>query len=164
MFKDQNFDNDDQLILTTTNQKWFKLLAFISFCCALFVNAALIWLLVCRANRLPKTDEQIKKDAAFSQHVKQRRDRYFKKKKMNLKRKLRYLIFGNLKIKSPDLSFNESEASTDELERSYTKDQKSKGYKSDKRNKSKKDKNSFFNFSKRNKKNKMNTDETESLI
>ena len=95
---------DQEVTLTIVNQTWFKILAIVSFSCALFVYAALIWLLVCRANRLPESDESIKKRALFNEHVRTYRRRKFKKKQHSFKRKLRYLIFGNAAVRSPDSS------------------------------------------------------------
>ena len=66
-------------------------------------------LLCCRANRLPKTDMQLKQDAAFKKYVKKKKRSCSKHKRLNLKKKLRYLVFGNLKVKSPNSSFDEAE-------------------------------------------------------
>jgi hypothetical protein len=98
-----DIDNLDQLKFTTINQTWFKFLAFVSFVCALLVNAALIWLIVCRPNRLPKTDEEIKKIAIMAENSKRKRKLCKKRKQMNFKTRLKYLLFGKLKVRSPSL-------------------------------------------------------------
>ena len=98
--------NDENLIeqkfsLATVNQTWFKILAFISFICAVCVNAALIWLVVCRSQRLQLTDEQLKKKAALNRFYAQKISKTDRKKRMNFKRRLKYLFLGSLRVKSP---------------------------------------------------------------
>ncbi len=99
---DATSDIDQQLTLTSINQTWFKFLAVVCFLCAVFVNAALVWLLVCRAQRLAPTDEQIKQSAAYREHTKQLAEKSCKHKKFTWRRKLRYLVMGNLKVHSPN--------------------------------------------------------------
>ena len=145
LFNRQDFESEEQFSFITANQKWFKFLAFVSFFCALFINAALVWLLCCRANRLPKTDIQLKQDAAFKKYIKKKRRSCSQKKRLNFRKKLKYLIFGNLKVKSPTSSFYESGPSDDDEyeERSTLKSKKKGG--------------GFFGFGK-NKKNKSHND------
>jgi hypothetical protein len=96
--------NEQQLTFKLTNQGWFKILAFVSFLCFIFTWAVFIWLLVCRANRLPETDESIKEKTFLKEKLKSSRKHKIKKRKLNMKKKLRYLIFGNLKVNSPESS------------------------------------------------------------
>ena len=148
-------DEEEQFSLTTSNQKWFKFLAFVAFFCALFVNAALIWLMVCRANRLPQTDEQLKQDAAFRNYIKKKKRTCTKKKRLNMKKKLKYLFFGNLKVKSPSSSFYASDSGSDnevgQLPSVYSKNDKSN-------DKSKKEKKNLLGFKSKSKKNKRASD------
>lgn len=88
-------------LLTHGNQTVFKLLALISFTSALFVCAALIWLIVCRQSRLPVTDSQIKRDALTIEHARRRERNCWSREKTKFRRRLRYLIFGKVKIQSP---------------------------------------------------------------
>lgn len=106
----ENFD--EELKFTTINQTWFKFLALVSFLCALFVNAALLWLIVCRPNRLPLTDEQIKKDALLDEHMQRKKKHCRKRKRLDFCRRLRYLIFGRLKVQSPHFSSSDSSESS----------------------------------------------------
>jgi hypothetical protein len=142
LFNRQDFESEEQFSFITANQKWFKFLAFVSFFCALFINAALVWLLCCRANRLPQTDMQLKQDAAFKRYVKKKRRSCSQKKRLNFKKKLKYLIFGNLKVKSPPSSFYESGSSDEDYEETRSSKKKGGG---------------FFGFGK-NKKNKSHND------
>jgi hypothetical protein len=84
------------------NQAWFKVLALISFACAVTIYAALIWLLVCRAHRLPETDEAIKKAALAEEKLRRMTKRSKQRRQMSLKRKLRFLMFGNRKLIPPE--------------------------------------------------------------
>jgi NADH:ubiquinone oxidoreductase subunit 3 (subunit A) len=93
---------DEQLTLTTINQAWFKLLAVICFFCAIFVNAAVIWLLVCRAQRLRPTDYQIKRNAAYSTHKWQRKKECYKRKLVYLLTRLQYVVFGESVKNKPE--------------------------------------------------------------
>ena len=63
------------------NEAWFKLLALISFLCALIVNAVLVWLLVCRQSRIRYTDLEIKEAA-------------IKNYKTPFRKRLKKVIFG----------------------------------------------------------------------
>lgn len=101
-------------LLTHGNQTWFKLLALISFTSALFVCAALIWLIVCRPSRLPVTDSQIKRDALTSERARRRRRSCWSREKTKFRRRLRYLIFGKVKIQSPKFT-SSSDPETAEL-------------------------------------------------
>lgn len=92
----------------TTNPIWFKLLGLISFSCALFVCAALVWLLVCRPARLPRTDSQLKRDALVAERRRRRRKSCWIREKRRFRRRLRYLLFGPLNIRSPPSSFSSS--------------------------------------------------------
>jgi hypothetical protein len=95
---------EERFSLTTVNQTWFKFLALISFLCAVFVNAALIWLLVCRTQRLQPTDEQLKKTAALNKHFFDQKHASNRRKRIDLKKKLKYLFLGTLNVRSPPRS------------------------------------------------------------
>ena len=121
---------DEEVKFTTLDQTWFKFLALITFICALITNAAFIWLLVCRPKRLEVTDDEIKKLAILDDQKRNRTKQNQRQKKIDLKKKLKYLILGNLKILSPkssiltESSYNEkgpviksnSECKMDELD------------------------------------------------
>ena len=103
MIQTMNEENliEQKFSLATVNQTWFKILAFISFICAVLVNAALIWLVVCRRQRLQLTDEQLKKNAALNRFYAQKISKTDRKKRINFKRRLKYLFLGSLRVKSP---------------------------------------------------------------
>ena len=96
--------DQEQLKLTTINQTWFKFLALVSLACALFVCASLVWLIVCRPNRLPQTDQQIKRDAIEREQVRKRKRHCQRHEQDDFRRRLRYLLFGKLKVRSPSFS------------------------------------------------------------
>lgn len=128
-YETENFEQN--LKFTTVNQTWFKFLALVSFLCALFVYAALIWLIVCRPNRLPKTDEQIKKEALEKEKIRKKRKHCSNRRRNKLKQRLKYVILGNLKVKSPSYlsegsSTNEYTSSQQYLKVENEKEKKSK--------------------------------------
>ena len=104
MLKEINLENlEERLILTTVNQTWFKFLAVISFTCAIIIYVAVVWLLVCRSRRLQQTDDEIKRNC-----VNRLKQNKLKKKKLNLRKKLRYLFIGSLKSPSNSSIFSRS--------------------------------------------------------
>ena len=130
---ERDFDYEEQLSIKNQYQAGFKLLAIVSFMCALFVCASFIWLLVCRSHRLPTPDERIKKDAAYGEHTRQKIGTCHKRKRNNLRKKLKNLFFRQLRIRPPSPSLlGDSDLSLDSS-RSEEEDKKSK-----KKNKGKK--------------------------
>lgn len=125
MLKEINIENlEEKIILTSVNQTWFKFLAIITILCSVIIYTALIWLLVCRTNRLRPTDEEIKKT-----HLEglQKKD----KRKSKLKRNIRYLFFGNSRSSSPTTSSvincpNFKRVSVNEINETNAKSNKSK--------------------------------------
>ena len=88
MLKEINIENlEEKLILTSVNQTWFKFLAVITILCSIVVYTALIWLLVCRTNRLRVTDEEIKQNHLLKLQKKTQRNSRFTKN-------IKYLLFG----------------------------------------------------------------------
>lgn len=111
----------EQLKLTTINQTWFKLLAIISFLCALIVYAALIWLIVCRPNRLPKTDEEIKKEGLISYRRRKKLKQCNRRDHVDFKRRLKYLLFGRMRVRSPSFASYSSDDEDDVERRNLNK-------------------------------------------
>lgn len=65
---------------------------------SLFYNKkGLIWLLVCRSQRLQKTDTELKEHEAVNYHFKEA-------KQFDLGQRLKYLFFGNMDVISPSAS------------------------------------------------------------
>ena len=110
-----------QLKLTTINQTWFKLLAIISLLCALIVYAALIWLIVCRPNRLPKTDKEIKKEALVSDRRRMKLKQCNRRDHVDFKRRLKYLLFGRMRVRSPSFASYSSDDDHDVERRKLNK-------------------------------------------
>jgi hypothetical protein len=132
---DDFFDTTTRLVQTASrhplgiNQTWFKLLALVAFTCALFVCASLVWLLVCRASRLPITDSQIKHEAVCMQLARKRRRSCWRRRQQSFRRRLRYLVFGKMRIHSPpsfshSSSESESNSSRNFLEQNEMKNTK----------------------------------------
>ncbi|CAF1084466.1 unnamed protein product [Brachionus calyciflorus] len=55
--------NSESREIQLGNETWFKILAIISFICALIVNSILVWFLICRQSRIQYTDLEIKQEA-----------------------------------------------------------------------------------------------------
>lgn len=113
--EDGEQETRDDTHTITTNPIWFKLLGLVSFSCALFVCAALVWLLVCRPARLPRTDSQLKRDALVADTRRRRRKSCWIREKRRFRRRLRYLLFGPLNIRSPPTTSYSSSSSSSHL-------------------------------------------------
>ncbi|RNA22377.1 hypothetical protein BpHYR1_000294 [Brachionus plicatilis] len=80
------FDSDSGMKeVQLGSEAWFKLLALISFLCALVVNAILVWLLVCRQSRIRYTDLEIKEAA-------------IKNYKTPFRKRLKRVLFGRKRL------------------------------------------------------------------
>jgi hypothetical protein len=108
-FNPRNMASQEVVTFKLVNQSWFKVLAVLSLLCALFIYAALVWLICCRAHRLPETDESIKRTVLVAEKLKRKRKHRKQRNQLDLKKKLRYLLFGNRRLIPPESSCFESD-------------------------------------------------------